>query len=255
MVFICISLGAIGTMILLPPIPQDPQYHAFADDRGWLGVHNFLNVLSNLPFLVVGVMGLLVVANPQAPPGRSRFLDRGERWPYAAFFLGVALTSLGSAYYHLAPTNERLAWDRLPITVAFMGLFVAIIAERVSVRAGVRLLLPLVALGITTVLYWVFTEQRGHGDLRPYGLVQFYPLLAIPFLIVLCPPRYTRTWDLAGGLAFYLLAKLFEVLDTQVFAVGAIVSGHTLKHLAAAIAPLWIWRMLRRRKPYLPTQV
>ncbi|PYU18912.1 MAG: hypothetical protein DMG30_26090 [Acidobacteria bacterium] len=121
---------------------------------------------------------------------------------YAVFFLGVALTSIGSAYYHWAPDNGRLVWDRLPMSIAFMSLLAAIITERITVNAGLRSLLPLMALGIASVLYWHLTELKGQGDLRLYGLVQFYPVMAIPLLLTLFPARYTRSADLFVAVAF-----------------------------------------------------
>jgi hypothetical protein len=49
---------------------------------------------------------------------------------------------------------------------------------------------------------------------------------------------------------FYVLAKILETGDRQIFALtGHTVSGHTLKHLAAAMAGYWMLRMLRRREP------
>ena len=250
---IAFSVATVAAALLVPRIAQNPAYHQFADGRSWVLVANFLNVASNLPFLIVGAMGLALVANPQALTARRLFLDGREPWPYGIFFLGVALTSFGSAYYHLAPGNDRLVWDRLPMAIAFTAFFAAIIAERISVRAGLVLLLPLLIAGVASVFYWHFTEQRGAGDLRPYALVQFYPLLAIMLMMYLYPPRYTRSLDIAGALGFYALAKLLEVLDVQIYQLAGVVSGHTLKHLAAALAPFWILRMLKRREPVTPT--
>ena len=44
-----VSLIGLG---FLPPIAQDPLYHAFADQRALLGVPHFWNVVSNLPFVL-----------------------------------------------------------------------------------------------------------------------------------------------------------------------------------------------------------
>ncbi len=248
-ILIALIVAAVIAMLFVPRIAQNPAYHQFADARNLLLVANFPNVASNLPFLIVGALGLISVARPHGANAGHSFLDGRERWPYAVFFLGVALTSFGSSYYHLAPGNDRLVWDRLPMTVAFTAFLAAIIAERISVRAGLTLLGPLLIAGGASVFYWHLTEQRGAGDLRPYVLVQFYPLLAILLMMYLYPPRYTRSLDIAGALGFYALAKVLEVLDVQIFQLGGIVSGHTLKHLAAALAPFWILRMLERREP------
>jgi hypothetical protein len=169
------------------------------------------------------------------------------------FFLGIASTSAGSSWYHLAPDNARLVWDRLPMTIAFMALFAAMISERIDLRAGLRWLVPLLLVGLASVLYWHWTEQSGAGDLRPYAAVQFFPLLAIPLLLLLFPARYTRTGDIWVALAWYALAKLFEELDGPIYDLSArIVSGHTLKHLAAAASAWTFLRMLRRRGPTGP---
>ena len=248
-----LGLGAlvIGIMLALPRIPQDPGYHAFADQRPCLGVPNCLNVLSNLPFLVVGVLGLRVLARDRASSRLRAFLTPGERGPYWATFAGVALTGVGSAYYHWAPSNATLFWDRLPMTIAFMALLSSTIAERVSLPAGLRLLGPLLAVGVLSTLYWHVGETRGVGDLRPYALVQFGSLLAIPLMLWLFPPRYTGTADMVGALGWYGLAKVFELFDHGLFHLTG-VSGHTLKHLASAVGAWWIVRMVRRRRPIAP---
>jgi hypothetical protein len=164
-------------------------------------------------------------------------------------FVGVSFTGLGSAHYHLAPTNNRLFWDRLPMAIAFTSLFTSIIAEWISLRAGRRLFLPLLVAGVGSVVYWHLGELRGVDDLRFYGLVQFFPLLAIPLMLLLFPPKYTRTADLFGAACLYGLAKILELFDAQIFAFPRLVSGHTLKHPASAMAAYWILRMLRTRGP------
>src|SRR5262249_59304036 len=117
-----------------------------------------LNVLSSALFLAVGAVGLWFVFSPRAPRPGGPFLTPAERWPYALFFLGVGLTAFGSAYYHLAPDNDRLMWDRLPMTVAFMGLFAAVLGERVGLRLGLGLLGPLVAARLARGLFWPLTR-------------------------------------------------------------------------------------------------
>ena len=154
-----------------PPIPQDPTYHDFADTRAVAGIANFNDVASNLPFLLVGVFGLAFTAR-QWRDSRS-VPEPACALLWLAFFIGVALTAFGSAYYHLAPDSGRLVWDRVPMTVAFMALLAAVIAERIDVRAGVVFLLPLIGFGIFSVVYWSITETAGNGDLRYYAAAQF----------------------------------------------------------------------------------
>jgi hypothetical protein len=248
--FIGLGIVALGIDFCLPPIPQDQGYHVFADDRTMLGVPNFLNVASNLPFVVVGVLGLWLLFRSDVVRPESPLLDRTERLPLVVLFTGVLLTGFGSSYYHLDPDNDRLVWDRLPMTIAFMGLFAGMIGERVSVRAGAWLLWPLVWLGFASVLAWHLGEQRDAGDLRLYGFVQFYPLVTIPLLMYLFPARYTRAGDIIIALGWYLLAKVLEVgvIDHGIYNAGHVVSGHTLKHLAAAMATYWLYRMVRLRR-------
>jgi hypothetical protein len=233
---------AVLTLFLFPAIPQNEGYHNFADKRSLFGIPNGLDVVSNVFFLVVGAWGLRTVWRD------AGFLNSRERWPYAAFFIGVTLTAFGSSWYHLNPNDATLVWDRVPMTIGFMALVAAVIAERVSVNAGLWLLVPLVGLGIASVIYWELTQRHGHGDLRPYALAQFGSLLILLLLIALFPPRYTRTYDFGISLALYALAKLFEAADRPIFAVGRLVSGHTLKHLAAAVSAYWIVRMLQLRR-------
>lgn len=247
--FISLGLVTLGLLYCLPAIPQDLSYHAFADGRTLLGVPNFLNVASNLPFLVVGGLGLWLLIRydalrPGGPP-----LTSPERWPLAVLFTGIFLTGFGSAYYHLVPDNDRLVWDRLPMTLAFMGFFASMIGERMGTRAGLWLLGPLVWLGLASVLNWHQSEQRGAGDLRLYYFVQFYPMLAIPLLIYLFPARYTRDGDIFIALGWYVLAKVVEreFLDRGVLGVTGSVSGHTLKHLAAAAGAYWLFLRVRFR--------
>jgi hypothetical protein len=229
--------------LFLPPIPQPLAYHNFADHRAWLGIPNFGDAVSNLPFALVGLCGLMFLFKPRA----GTFSDHRERRLYLVMFAGLILTAFGSAYYHLAPENARLVWDRIPIMIVFMALLAAVIAERVSVVAGLWLFPALQAAGIGSVLVWRAGELQGHGDLRFYAAVQVYAILIL-LLMLLVPAKYTRGSDLAIVVGFYVLAKILEESDRQVFALGHIVSGHTLKHLAAAAAGYWILCMLQKRE-------
>jgi len=240
LIAVAVVIGIVA--LLLPPIPQPLAYHNFADQRAWLGIPNFGDVVSNLPFALVGLGGLILLFGPRG----QNFSDPRERWLYASMFAGLVLTAFGSAYYHLAPDNARLVWDRIPIMIVFMALLSAAIAERVSVTAGLWLFPVSQAAGIVSVLLWRAGELRGHGDLRFYAAVQVYSILVL-LLVLLFPAKYTRGSDFAVVVGFYVLAKLLEEADRQVFALGHIVSGHTLKHLAAAAASYWILRMLKKR--------
>lgn len=239
------TLVVAAAAFFAPRIPQPQSYHNFVDQRSWLSIPNFGDIVSNLPFAVVGVWGLVLLCRN---PNQVRFVDPHERWPYLLVFLGLVLTAFGSSYYHLAPDNARLVWDRLPMTLVFMPLVAAMIAERVSVRAGLYLLPVLILTGAGSVILWRISEAHGAGDLRLYAAVQAYAVLVLP-IVLLLPPRYTRGSDFAVVFGLYGLAKIMEIADRQVLSVGHIVSGHTLKHLAAGAAGFWILRMLQKREP------
>ncbi len=218
------ALIPLAAIWFVAPIPQDPAYHQFADQRSVARVPNFWNVVSNLPFAVLGVYGLAV---------RHRLHAKVSESAYAMFCAGVCLVAAGSAYYHLDPSTATLVWDRLPMTIAFMALFAMVIGDRISPRAGEMLLWPLVAVGMASVAYWYWTELAGAGDLRAYALVQFLPMLLIPLMLVLYPGEGVSARWLWAMLAVYGCAKLAEHFDRAIYA-GAPLSGHTLKHLLAA---------------------
>lgn len=220
------AAAAIGGIFLFDPIPQDPAYHNFTDKRMFFGLPNFWNVVSNLPFLVAGAFGLLKLPKLAAPELRPH---------YIVFCVAVTLVAFGSSLYHLAPSNPTLVWDRLPMTVAFMVLFSAIIADRVSWLAGRALLWPLVTAGIASIAWWIRTEAAGHGDLRPYVLVQFLPMLLVPMILLLWRENALSTQRLWFAFGAYGAAKFAEQFDY-----------HAMKHLLAALAAWWIIRSFQR---------
>src|SRR5262249_13328394 len=184
---------SLVTLPLLPPIAQDPAYHQFADQRTLFGIPNFWNVVSNLPFVIIGARGLRQFARH-----RAGFV----------LFIGVLLTGFGSAYYHWEPNNSTLFWDRLPMALTFMAILTIGVEECVSAKAGAILLWPLLALAVFSLLLW-----RGTDDLRLYGWVQFFPGIALPLLFVAFPPKYSGISHWLIAAAFYALAKLFEFYD------------------------------------------
>lgn len=237
------ALVSAAVLAAMPRIPQEPGYHQFADTRTVLGVHNGCNVLSNLAFAAVGLTGIALLVR------RGRALrDPRERWPWMVFFVGVTFTCFGSAWYHLAPSNASLVWDRLPMAVGFMALLSALITERIDARLGLWLLVPLVLLGLAGVLSWDVSERAGAGDLRLYAFVQFFPLVAIPLVLALTPRTYGDSWVYLVGLGTYALAKVAEVSDAAIYeGLGGLVSGHTLKHVIAAVAVgILAWAMAVR---------
>ncbi|MQL87981.1 hypothetical protein Taro_020522 [Colocasia esculenta] len=207
-------------MVVTPAIPQSQEYHQFADQRRmFLGIPNTLNVISNFPFLVIGIIGLILCHHGNY----FRLSLEGEIWGWTCFFIGVAAVAFGSSYYHLDPNDSRLVWDRLPMTIAFTSIVAIFITERIDEKTGTASILPLLLAG-------------------------FVPCIAIPIMAILMPPMYTHSsyWLWAAG--FYLLAKIEEAEDKMIYGwTHHIVSGHTLKHLCAAMVPVFLTLMLAKR--------
>ena len=244
-----VIVGAlIVATLFIHRIPQTEAYHNFADQRMMLGVPNCLDVVSNVLFLFVGALGILQILLG-GQDGAINFIDSRERWPWLMFFAAVAITAFGSAYYHLNPNDHTLVWDRLPMAIGFMALLAAVISERINVAIGLWLLGPLAVCGAASVFWWSITQARGDGDLRPYALVQFGSVVVLLFALALYSPRYTRGADFILSFVIYGIAKVFEAADHPIYALGHIVSGHMLKHIAAAISAYWLLRMLQMRKP------
>jgi hypothetical protein len=248
-------LAIVLLALLLPEIPQPPGYHAFADSRELLGIPNFRDTMSNLPFVLVGLAGVYALWRADSPAS-IRFRQPSERWAYLAFFGGVLLTGLGSAYYHLDPSNERLVWDRLPIALISGALVLAILGDFRDVPAGKRWpplfdLVGTLVVSAATVVYWALSPGEG-GDLAPYVVLQLYALAAVIAILAAGTPRYSRRGDVVVVIAFYCLARAGELLDTQIYAAGHLLSGHTLKHLFAALATAWLLRMILNRSTLGP---
>ena len=221
----------VSAVLWVPAIPQDPDYHRFADQRSVYGVSHFFNVISNLPFIAVGVSGLLVLFKTT----RSAAIVREMISAYRLFFAGIIGVGIGSIYYHLEPSNETLIWDRMPMTVSFMAFFSIILAEYISAKLARWLFYPLVLIGVYSVVHWYLTELNGQGDLRLYGLIQFLPLLLMPLILVLYRGRFSNGYYYWLFFALYALAKVSEAYDAEVYRILPGISGHTLKHLLAAL--------------------
>ena len=224
-----LMIVTLVALLPLPPLLQDQNYHQFADQRELFGVPNFWNVVSNLPFIAVGAIGLAQI--------------RRDATTFV-LFAGIFLTGFGSSYYHLNPNDDTLFWDRLPMTLCFAAILAAVVEERVDAKAGAKLLRPLLAIGIFSLLLWRWTD-----DLRLYAWAQFFPFLALVLILSLFPPKYTGTSYWVGAAALYALAKLLEYYDHKVYSFGGILSGHTLKHLAAAAACFAILKLFQVRQP------
>ena len=236
-VYLCIG----GWLYVIGPIAQDTSYHVFRDQRGWRGVPNVWNIFSNIPFLVIAVMALLAMRR------RRLVVVKRLQWLYGLFFAAVALVAFGSGYYHWAPNNDSLLWDRLPMSIAFMTLFCVVVGEYVSVSWAIKLAFPLVAFGVCSVVYWFISESYGQGDLRLYVLVQFLPLLWLPMFLWFFSPTFSHSYTYWGILVAYAVSKACEYLDADIYALGLGVSGHTLKHLVIALGLMFLLRGYFRR--------
>ena len=237
-----VLFGVVG-VLMLEPIAQDPEYHLFTDQRTVFNIPNFWNVISSLPFLVVGVLGLYSILR-----SHRACLIAEMKAAYILFFLGVSLVAFGSGYYHLRPDNASLVWDRIPMSVAFMALFSIIIAEFVSLRWGSLLLWPLVLFGVFSVIYWYGTESGCEGDLRFYSLVQFLPVLVMPLMLLFFKPGFTGTsgyWYLLGA---YVVGKVFEYFDGFTQDMLFFLSGHSMKHLVVAIGVALLLKAYNNRR-------
>lgn len=237
------ALALLGVVLLvlacvLPPVAQPQDYHDFADKRAWLGIPNFGNVASNIAFLLAGLAGLAVMRTPAV-----RAMGLASRYGYDLMFLGLLLTAFGSSYYHWAPSDARLVWDRLPMTVVFMPLLAATFAERLHWRSLLPLLV-LTLLGIGSVVYWKFS-----GNFLPYLMAQAGSILLILLALAWLPTPWTGRRLMIPALACYAFAFVCERLDAQIFQLtGGVISGHSIKHLGAAAAFYFIWRMLKQQR-------
>jgi len=234
LLMLAMFFGSLILILYFGPREQPASYHNFADKRPLFGIPNFFDVVSNFAFFATGIIGMKFCL--QNRPGNLR-----NAW--IVLFAGIALVSVGSAYYHLTPNNETLVWDRLPMTIGFMGLFIALLGEYISEKLGV-LLFPALLLGLSSVMYWHVFD-----DLRFYIWVQLIPLLTIPVIMALYRPRFSHQVLLLAALGWYALAKISELNDIGIFILsGGLVSGHTIKHLLSAIGCAFIVIMLQKRK-------
>ena len=238
-VLAAVAFAGIVGALLVPRIPQDPAYHSFADTRTIAGIPNFWNVISNVPFIFVGLYGLVRVR--EVTPGFLRIA-------YITFCIGVIAVAFGSGSYHYAPSTPALVWDRLPMSIAFMSLFSAVLSERVSLPLGRALFVPLLILGVGSTFYWAWTEQHGVGDLRPYGVIQYLPMLLMPLMLLLLPGNPATARGLWWTFAFYVAAKVCEQLDAPILTATAM-SGHALKHALSAVAVLFALLALLSIRP------
>lgn len=226
-------LGTFYWMFSKPVIVQDLNYHSFVDERAFMGIPNAQNVLTNICFLFAGFLGLRELTGDKLKTKKS--------WLW--FFISIVLVAPGSAYYHWHPDNSTLVWDRLPMSMGFMALYVVLLSEHVSLKIE-KFLYFAILVGLLSVGVWVFTT-----DLRFYFWIQFSSFLTIPLILLLFPSFYTKKYLYLITLLIYGLAKWAEVKDREVYELtNNIISGHALKHILAAIGLAALWWMIKTRK-------
>ena len=227
------GIFALIAVLSIGPVVQDDAYHNFADQRNILSIPNFWDVISNLPFLLGGIYAFATI---------KRMPENA--WLYYCLFFGFFVISFGSAYYHWAPDSNTLFWDRLPMTIVFMSLFSIVISEFISVKRGHQLFLPLLFSGVISVLLWRYGSS---GDLRLYGIIQFYPMIALPIIVFFFPAKYTKTNAYWYLLFAYMVAKVLEHFDNEVYELTGLLSGHSLKHLVSAVGLIILIEAYRTR--------
>jgi hypothetical protein len=253
------GVALAAALLALPPVAQDPAYHAFADTRALLGIPRFADVASNAALLAAALWGLAVLRRQGAQgaagaAAAAAGLTPPVRHVHALFFAAVALTALGSAYYHWAPDTPRLLWDRLPLGLVAACFPALVLADRAAPSAGAArpaagwALAAWLAWGPATALYWSLSEAQGAGDLRPLGVARAVSVLATLALLALLPRRHTLGGAYLLGLGLYALASVCEVYDGAIFAATGLLSGHTLKHLLGGLAVAALAWMLARRR-------
>jgi hypothetical protein len=239
--YIIPSLLLLCVILLLinGPIAQSPSYHNFADQREAFGIPNFLNVITNLAFAIVGLIG--VQHGKHVKEKRLKYICN-------TIFVAFLLVAIGSAYYHLSPSNDTLIYDRIPIVIIVMSFFAFIIYNCIHPRAGYSALVILNIIGVISVVYWAFTERIGNGDLRWYGLVQFFPIIAIPLMLILYKSSFNYTKEVILIFLFFTLARVAEIFDKEIYYLfRETISGHSLKHLFMAVSCYKIAVLIRHR--------
>ncbi len=228
-------LITIAIIIFMKPIPQDVMYHHFANDNTIFGITNCWNVVSNIGFIILGLLGLHFI--------RKNNINNPIIW---TLFVGVVLTGFGSAYYHYAPNNTTLVWDRLPMTIVFTSFFALIYGWCFCTKMGFKIWLVSLAAGIYSVFYWQYTEHEFRGDLRLYAIVQFLPILLIAIIVATNFKKHTFLLKpICMIVLWYVIAKLLEHFDVYLFETTNFLSGHPIKHLAAAVATFYMFKMVR----------
>ncbi|CAA7039802.1 unnamed protein product [Microthlaspi erraticum] len=227
-------------MFITPKVPLNSfRHHVFADKRNFMGVPNTLNVMTNFPFLIIGVLGFVLCI------GGSFFNIslKGEIWGWTLFYASISSLAFGSAFYHLKPDDNRMIFDTLPIMTAYSSLFSSFLVERAGETVGLSCLVLLLFISFLSVGY-----ARVFNDLRLCMTFQLIPCLAIPVMAVLLPPKYTHSKFWLCATAAYAIAEIEGLADNKIYNANRyIISGHSLGHLCRALATVLLTVMLLNR--------
>lgn len=253
--YLILAGGALALVIavFVHRMPQPVAYHFFADQRACLGIPNFFNVASNLAFALTGALALAWMYAQRAAL-RARFIDPREAWLWVALYVSTFFVTFGSAYYHLAPDNPRLLWDRLPMALTAPAFVAIVCADRFGLRAAAWTGGVLAIASAASLVYWRSTMAPGPDNVWPYFVMLYGSLLCAVIVMLVFRSRYTHAHAAWASVLIYGIAMAFDdTLDETLYAYGQAVSGHSLKHMLAAIALLWLaWGSLRVRRPLAP---
>lgn len=237
--YVLIVSTLVSLLFLWNVIPHadKPSYFLFADNVTCLGILNCFDVLSNLAFLLVSFYGFYILkVNNSLPFSYQTSLT--------IITTGAFLTSFGSMYFHLSPNTETLFWDRMPMTIGFSGVVITMLVDRLGIqRYFLAIAISIVIMSLSTVVGW----HLQWFSLRPYLIVQYGCLIFTFLTLLLTKSQWIQSSKIFFALSFYVLAKIVEAFDRAIFEfTNEFVSGHTLKHLLAAVAIAFILHQFRK---------
>lgn len=209
------------------------NYHHFVDTRSVLGIHNLMDVMSNLPFLFVGSL-MLWSYNKNNKINHSLSL--------LIISLGTILVGFGSAYYHWNPTDGTLLWDRLPMAIVFSGIMtyaiqkLALLPKEINVK---QFEISYLLLSLSSVLIWYVGTLFNHNWLALYVFIQFGGMILLCYLAGSSYSIQNKALlnTILKVITIYALAKITEYYDGLIFHLDTnLISGHTIKHLLSGLA-------------------
>jgi hypothetical protein len=223
------------------PLPQDQAYHFLADTRALGPIPRAGDVLTNLAILAAGIAGWAL--------WRRVRVAAEERAAYGLLVVGMLATAAGSMWYHWAPGDARLLWDRLPMTLVLAALSALVLADRIHPAFARVAWWPFALLGAASVLWWAWTGRSGADDLMLYLLVRVGGGVLVACLLLLRRGRHTHAGWLVAAIALDVVMTIAERLDYEIFAATrTLISGHSVKHILAGalFGCVLAWLVLRR---------